>query len=42
MKIFRYSLCIALIFTISVVMIISGGTDALGYDDGLSISVNAV
>ncbi len=42
MKIFRYSLCIALIFTISVVMIISGGTDALGYDDGLSISANAV
>ena len=42
MKISRYSSCITLIFTISLVMIISGGTDALGYGEGLSISVNAV
>jgi len=42
MKISRYSSCITLILTISLVMIISGGTDALGYGEGLSISANAV
>ena len=42
MKMSRYSLCITLIFTISVVMIISGSTDVLGIDAGLSISANAV
>ena len=39
MKVFRYSFCFALIFTISLVMMISGSTVALGYE-GLGIAGN--
>ena len=42
MKMSRKSFCFTLIFTISLVLIISDSTDVLGYDGGFSISANAI